>query len=107
MVRDINIWIYLQNVNIWVCLLLFSVYFIFDVFYCHYIIATTKLEAGKAACLSMLIGGIPYIGMQTFIDNPWYALPPIVGYGVGTFSIIKLEKWRRKNNEKKDIQDIG
>jgi hypothetical protein len=92
----------LRDVNILTCLMLFSVYFIFDILYCKYILATMELEAEKASILSMAIGGIPYLGMATFISNPWYAIPPILGYGVGTYTILKLEKRKRSKNDIKN-----
>ncbi len=87
--------------DIWVAMLLFAVYVIFDVLYGWYILAVNNLNAELATILSIMIGVISYGGVIKVVDNPWYGVPVVAGSGLGTFVLIKWEKWRKKRSVKK------
>jgi hypothetical protein len=90
-----------NDINILIFLVLFIVYFTFDVVYSHYIIAIQHLNAIKAGILSIVIGTISAIGIVKLADNPFYSVPIVLGGGLGTYFIIK---WEKKKKQKRDIK---
>jgi hypothetical protein len=95
-----------ETINIWIALLLFIVYVIFDILYGWYILAVNRLNAELAGILSIMIGVISYGGVIKITDNPWYGVPIVLGGGLGTYFLIKWEKWR-KNKSDKSKKDVS
>ena len=84
-----------EEFNLWVGLLFFLGYFFFDVFYTKFILATVKLDAGKACVFSMILGTISFSAILGADINPFYGIPCIMGQGAGAYTIISFEKWKR------------
>jgi hypothetical protein len=78
------------------------VYLAFDIFYAKYVIALSKLEALKAANLSVIMYILTVYGTIQYIDNPLNAIPIAAGAWLGTYLTIKFEK--HKCNETKGKQ---
>ena len=89
----------LNEINIWTCIILFTVYFIFDVLYAKFIISVQKLQATLSATISGAMYVISAIGIIKYTDNPWYLLPVALGASFGTFCFIRREK-NKKNRPK-------
>jgi len=96
----------IESVNILTMIILFAVYVIFDILYGWYIIAVQKLNAGLATILSIMIGVVSAVGIVKLADNPIYSVPIVLGGGLGTYFIIKLEKRKRaKEEQKNDVKN--
>jgi hypothetical protein len=87
--------------NVLTGLILFVVYFVFDIIYSHYIIAIQQLNATKAGILSIVIGTVSAVGIIKLSDNPIYSVPIILGGGLGTYAILKWEKIKKARKEQK------
>lgn len=86
----------LSEVNIFTCLILFTVYFVYDVLYAQFIISVQKLQSTLSATISGTMYVISAIGIIKYTDNPWYLLPVALGASLGTFCFIKREKSKVK-----------
>lgn len=92
----------LRDVNIWTCLILFIVYFAFDILYSGFILSVQKLKATQSAVISVIMYGISAVGIIKYTDNPWYMFPIMMGAGLGTYFFIKFEKKKQVKNDKKN-----
>jgi hypothetical protein len=85
------------NANIWTCLLLFIVYFIFDILSTLYLKAVSELKAAKASNLSTILYLMSVYGTIEYINNFVYIIPIAVGGYLGSYITIK---WIKKQGEK-------
>jgi hypothetical protein len=94
------------EVNLWTCLILFTVYFIYDVLYAQFILSVQKLQSTLSATISGAMYVISAVGIIKYTDNPWYLLPVALGASLGTFCFIRREKSKVKKRvdiKKNDI----
>ena len=86
-----------------VCVLLFVIYFIFDIIYAKYIISVSKLRALRSANYSAVLQILSVIGTLKFVDNVLYTVPILGGIWLGTYLSLKLalnKKISGKKNKK-------
>jgi hypothetical protein len=75
----------------WIALLVFVSAALIDAVGTLDIRRTAQGKAGEATLFTMLgyvLGGIT---LWTFIQNPWYGIPEIIGAGVGAYVTIKWD----------------
>jgi hypothetical protein len=70
---------------------LFAVYLAFDIVYAKYVLALSKLQALKAANLSVIMYFLTVYGTIQYVENPINAIPIALGAWVGTYFTIKHE----------------
>jgi hypothetical protein len=70
---------------------LFAVYLAFDVFYAKYVLALSKLQALKAANLSVVMYILTVYGTIQYVENPINAIPVALGAWLGTYLTVKHE----------------
>jgi len=92
----------LAEVNFWTCVILFGVYFCFDILYSWFIISVQQLKAVLSASISVAMYGISAIGVIKYTENSWYMLPIMMGAGLGTYFFIKFEKKKQNHPKSKN-----
>lgn len=88
----------INGVNIWICLILFIVYFVYDILYAQFILSVQKLRATLSASISGIMYVISAIGIIKYTDNPIYLIPVALGASLGTFCFIRREKAKQNKN---------
>ena len=84
------------------CLLLFVIYFVFDILYAKYILAVNKLRAMRSANISATLYVLSAIGTLGYVDNILYIIPIITGTWLGTYvSLTIASKYKIKKRNKK------
>lgn len=88
------------------CIVLFVIYFIFDILYAKYIISVGKLRALRAANYSVILQILSVIGTLKFVNNVLYTVPILAGIWLGTFLSLrlamktKIKRGKRSKNKK-------
>jgi hypothetical protein len=103
-----NAWAYiltqLHSINLLMWVLLFFVSIVYDIFYTKSILHISKLNAVAAANLSMLLYLIMAFGIINYVKHFINIVPIILGAWIGTYGILKYEKYirdkRRKEKQK-------
>jgi putative effector of murein hydrolase len=83
------------EIKFWTWVVLFLIYFVFDILYAKYIIAVSKRNALLAANTSVLILVLSVYGTVSYIDSYINIIPIVVGCWCGTFFCLK---WKRKKD---------
>ena len=84
------------------CVVLFVVYFIFDILYAKYILAVSKLRALRSANISAVLYILSAIGTLSYVDNILYIVPILGGTWLGTYlSLAVATKNKAKRKAKK------
>lgn len=91
----------LKDINIWNCVLLFWIYFLFDVLSTFYLQAVSELKAAKASHLSTVLYLMSVYGTIEYINNFAYILPIAMGGWFGSYVTIKWIK-QKSEREKQD-----
>ena len=87
------------EIKILVWIILFIVYFAFDILYTRYIMSVTKLKAIQAANISVIMYGLTALGTIQYVENLLNIIPIVIGSWVGTYVIIRYEIRKKKKNE--------
>ena len=103
-----TIWQYIvsqaETVNILTWVLLFCVSIIYDIFYTKSILHISRLDAGAAANLSVLLYFMMAYGTINYVKSVINLIPIALGAWVGTYGILKYEKMlknkRRRERER-------
>lgn len=76
--------------------MVFFLYLLIDMVYAKYTIAVTKGEALKASAAGAAIYGFGALGVMSYVQNPWYVVPMIMGAFIGTYVIVSHEAKSKK-----------
>jgi len=100
-----TIWTYFvtqaQTVDPLTWILLFLVSIVYDIFYTKSIIHISRLDAGAAANLSVLLYLMMAYGTINYVKNFINLIPIAIGAWVGTYAILKYER-RQRNNKRRE-----
>lgn len=80
--------------------LLFFVSIVYDIVYTKSIIHISKLNAGAAANFSAILYFMIAFSTIQYIEQPFNVIPLIIGSWLGTYGILKLEKYKRDKRRK-------
>jgi uncharacterized protein YebE (UPF0316 family) len=104
------IWQYIlaqaQAVDPLTWVLLFLVSIVYDIFYTKSIIHISRLDAGAAANLSVLLYLMMAYGTINYVKNFINLIPIAIGAWIGTYGILKYERKQRnkKRREKERLK---
>lgn len=87
----------LSQVNIWSWLLLFAIYFAFDLCYALYIKAVQESKPLRGANLSVLLFLLTAYGTIEYVNNFINIIPIIFGAWMGSFLTLT---WNKRQGEK-------
>lgn len=90
-----------EEFNIWIALLLFGIYFIYDIFYTWFIISVQKLKPTLSASISSAMYLISAVGVLKYTENPYYLAPIAMGAWAGTYLFIRREKKKATKDKNK------
>ena len=105
-----TIWTYLvtqaQTVDPLTWILLFLVSIVYDIFYTKSVIHISRLDAGAAANLSVLLYLMMAYGTINYVKNFINLIPIAIGAWIGTYGILKYERKQRnkKRREKERLK---
>ena len=85
-----------------ICVLLFVVYFIYDIVYAKYIISVGKLRALRAANFSIGLQILSVVGTLEYVHNVLYTVPILFGIWLGTFLSLRLAFKKKGKKGKKN-----
>lgn len=84
--------------SIWV--MLFFVSIIYDIVYTKSVLHISRLDAAPAANLSVVLYLMMAYGTVNYMSNLLNLIPLALGAWVGTYGILKWEKYRQNKYEK-------
>ncbi len=93
-----------SEINLWTWLILFVIYFIFDILYAKYIISVNKLRALRSANISVVMYLLTVFGTIAYVENFINVIPILLGSWLGTYvsiSVILRNKIKNKKKNKK------
>jgi hypothetical protein len=103
-----KIWAYIiaqiHMINPLVWILLFVVSIIYDVVYTKSILYISRLDAVPAANLSATLYFMIAICTINYVGQPFNTIPLIFGAWVGTYGILKYEKYKRDKRRREKAQ---
>jgi hypothetical protein len=70
---------------------LFFASFLLDAVFAIYTVAVVKLQAFRAATMSLLTYGLAAVGILSFVDNKVYLIPLSLGAFAGSYVVVKYE----------------
>jgi len=88
-----------NDINLWTWLILFVIYFAFDILYAKYILSVNKLRALKAANLSAVLYLLTVYGTIEYVENVINVIPILLGSWLGTYVSLKVilkNKYKKK-----------
>ena len=91
----------IEEIKITTWLILFVVYFAFDILYTMYVMSVSKLNALQAANISAMLYLLTAWGTIEYVNNFLNIIPIIVGSWLGTYLILKYEGKKRDKKDKK------
>lgn len=75
-------------------ILLFIIYFIFDVLYVKYIMYVNKLRPVAAANMSVMLLLISSYGVVSYMQNIYYLASILIGAWLGCYFMVKYDSKR-------------
>lgn len=87
--------------NLSIALLLFGIYFFYDIFYTWFIISVQKLKPTLSASISSAMYIISAVGVLKYTENPYYLAPIAMGGFLGTYLFIRREKKKTTDTKNK------
>ena len=96
-----EVWSYIVTniplINPVVWALLFVVSIFYDIVYTKSILYISKLSAGPAANLSIVLYLMMAYGTFNYLENLLNLIPISIGAWIGTYGILKWEKFKKDN----------
>jgi hypothetical protein len=83
----------LNNFELSKALLIFFTYIVIDVLYALYVICVNKRKAFASAMVSSGIYSLGAFGVVSFSKNLLYIVPLATGAFLGTYIVVKFEKY--------------
>jgi hypothetical protein len=77
---------------IWQSLVIFAVYTALDMLYALYTMDIVSRKPMRAANVGALLYLLIAYGTTTYVKNPWYIVPAVLGSWLGTYVVVKWKK---------------
>ena len=92
----------MQKLEINIALLIFTTYFIFDMFYAYYILCIESRQNLMSSFMAGMITSLSAFGVVSFSKNMLYVVPLFLGAFAGTYFTMKLKEILQSRKRKVD-----
>lgn len=92
----------LDQFNISIAILIFTTYFILDMFYAYYILCIESRQNLMSSFMAGMITSLSAFGVVSFSQNMLYVVPLFLGAFAGTYFTMKLKEILQSRKRKVD-----
>ena len=89
----------LDQFNTSIAILIFTTYFILDMFYAYYILCIESRQNLMSSFMAGMITSLSAFGVVSFSQNMLYVVPLFLGAFAGTYFTMKLKEIYHKNEK--------
>jgi len=89
----------LDQFNTSIAILIFTTYFILDMFYAYYILCIESRQGLMSSFMAGMITSLSAFGVVSFSQNMLYVVPLFLGAFTGTYFTMKLKEIYHKNEK--------
>jgi hypothetical protein len=86
-------------------LLIFTTYFILDMFYAYYILCIESRQNLMSSFMAGMITSLSAFGVVSFSKNMLYVIPLFIGAFAGTYCTMKLKEILQSRKRKVDNEE--
>jgi hypothetical protein len=89
----------LDQFNTSIAILIFTTYFILDMFYAYYILCIESRQNLMSSFMAGMITSLSAFGVVSFSQNMLYVIPLFLGAFAGTYFTMKLKEIYHKDEK--------